>query len=159
MGLGFDVKAEFWAQWEGHRRLTLRAARAFPADKLLSFSPKAPLRPFGVMLDEIARIERAYVRGLAEDKWEWDPKNPAPATDAATAIAFLEEARAYTRRCWGGLSAETLLTPREDPFFFGADKRPYDWLVYCLDNEVHHRGQGYVYLREIGIEPPPFWER
>jgi uncharacterized damage-inducible protein DinB len=24
---------------------------------------------------------------------------------------------------------------------------------------VHHRGQGYVYLRALGIEPPPFWER
>ena len=28
-----------------------------------------------------------------------------------------------------------------------------------VDNEIHHRGQGYVYLRELGIEPPPFWER
>jgi uncharacterized damage-inducible protein DinB len=28
-----------------------------------------------------------------------------------------------------------------------------------IDNEVHHRGQGYVYLRALGVEPPPFWER
>jgi uncharacterized damage-inducible protein DinB len=26
-------------------------------------------------------------------------------------------------------------------------------------NEIHHRGQGYVYLRTLGIEPPPFYER
>ena len=32
-------------------------------------------------------------------------------------------------------------------------------LLYCIDNEIHHRGQGYVYLRALGIEPPPFWER
>jgi uncharacterized damage-inducible protein DinB len=24
---------------------------------------------------------------------------------------------------------------------------------------VHHRGQGYVYLRALGIEPPPFYDR
>jgi uncharacterized damage-inducible protein DinB len=35
----------------------------------------------------------------------------------------------------------------------------HDLLLYCIDNEIHHRGQGYVYLRALGIEPPPFWER
>ena len=35
----------------------------------------------------------------------------------------------------------------------------YELLLYIRDNEIHHRGQGYVYLRSLGIEPPPFWER
>lgn len=34
----------------------------------------------------------------------------------------------------------------------------YATLLYMLDNEIHHRGQGYVYLRLLGLEPP-FWER
>lgn len=32
-------------------------------------------------------------------------------------------------------------------------------LLYVLDNEVHHRGQGHPYLRELGIEPPAFYQR
>jgi len=28
-----------------------------------------------------------------------------------------------------------------------------------VDNEIHHRGQGYVYLRSLGITPPGFYER
>ena len=32
-------------------------------------------------------------------------------------------------------------------------------LFYWIDNEIHHRGQGYVYLRALGIEPPAFYER
>lgn len=32
-------------------------------------------------------------------------------------------------------------------------------ILYAIDNEIHHRGQGYVYLRSLGIEPPPFYER
>ncbi len=32
-------------------------------------------------------------------------------------------------------------------------------IFYFIDNEIHHRGQGYVYLRILGIEPPFFWER
>ena len=35
----------------------------------------------------------------------------------------------------------------------------YGLLLYWIDNEIHHRGQGYVYLRALGIEPPAFWER
>lgn len=32
-------------------------------------------------------------------------------------------------------------------------------IYYFIDNEIHHRGQGYVYLRALGIEPPYFWDR
>jgi len=32
-------------------------------------------------------------------------------------------------------------------------------ILYFIDNEIHHRGQAYVYLRSLGIEPPYFWER
>ena len=34
-----------------------------------------------------------------------------------------------------------------------------DYILYTLDNEVHHRAQGFVYLRLLGLEPPAFWER
>ena len=32
-------------------------------------------------------------------------------------------------------------------------------LFYFIDNEIHHRGQGYVYLRSLGVEPPLFYDR
>lgn len=157
--MAFDPKAELMDLWDGHRRLTVRTARAFPPDKLMTFAPTEPLRPFAVMCDEIARIELAYIRGLAADHWKWDPQVPAPAKDADGVVRFLEETREYTHGVWDRITAETLLAPRKDPFFFGDAKRPYDWLVYCVENEVHHRGQGFVYLRELGVEPPHFWER
>jgi hypothetical protein len=34
----------------------------------------------------------------------------------------------------------------------------YDLLLCAIDNEIQHRGQAYVYLRSLGIEPPPFYE-
>jgi len=33
------------------------------------------------------------------------------------------------------------------------------WILYFIENESHHRGQGYTYLRALGIEPPFFWGR
>jgi uncharacterized damage-inducible protein DinB len=35
----------------------------------------------------------------------------------------------------------------------------YDLFFYLIDNEIHHRGQGYVYLRALDIEPPFFPDR
>jgi uncharacterized damage-inducible protein DinB len=35
----------------------------------------------------------------------------------------------------------------------------HDLILYVIDNEIHHRGQGYVHLRALGIEPPPFYDR
>lgn len=32
-------------------------------------------------------------------------------------------------------------------------------ILYFIDNEIHHRAQGTVYLRSLGIEPPAFWNR
>ena len=35
----------------------------------------------------------------------------------------------------------------------------HNLILYVIDNEIHHRGQGYVYLRALGIAPPPFYQR
>jgi uncharacterized damage-inducible protein DinB len=35
----------------------------------------------------------------------------------------------------------------------------HNLVLYVIDNEVHHRGQGYVYLRALQIEPPAFYDR
>ena len=32
-------------------------------------------------------------------------------------------------------------------------------ILYFIDNEIHHRAQGFVYLRALGMEPPFFWDR
>ena len=32
-------------------------------------------------------------------------------------------------------------------------------ILYAVDNEIHHRAQGYVYLRSLSIEPPAFYDR
>jgi hypothetical protein len=32
-------------------------------------------------------------------------------------------------------------------------------IQYAIDNEIIIAARGYVYLRALGIAPPPFWER
>jgi len=49
---------------------------------------------------------------------------------------------------------------------YGQEISPYQmkfsmaqWILYIIENETHHRGQAYVYLRVLGIQPPFFWKR
>jgi len=49
---------------------------------------------------------------------------------------------------------------QETDVAFGQYEGKIWWhIYYFIDNEIHHRGQGYVYLRSLGIEPPYFWDR
>lgn len=140
--------------WQGHRRLTRRVIEAFPEDQLSTFS-LAGMRPFGEMAMELLGIAVPMVRGVVEGEWDTSfDRTPLPKAeilrlwDAAT-----EELDTLWRRIPLEKFGETMTAFGQYP------GRASDLLLYAIDNEVHHRGQGYVYLRALGIEPPPFWER
>jgi uncharacterized damage-inducible protein DinB len=140
--------------WQGHRRLTRRVIEKFPEDKLFK-SSLGGMRPFAEMAWEFIRMAVPIVDGVATGKWaEYQEKKP--------------ETKSQLLRLWDEQTA--LLNekfPKIPPHRFSeVDKAFGQWeapglatIQYAIDNEIHHRGQGYVYLRALGIEPPPFWER
>ena len=82
---------------------------------------------------------------------------PPAATTRAEVLRLWDEHTARIEELWPRLTPELF---QETRTVFGQyTSRVYDLLWYVIDNEIHHRGQGYVYLRELGIEPPPFYER
>ena len=140
--------------WQGHRRLTRRVIDAFPEDKLFQFS-LGGMRPFSEMAWEFIRMAVPIAEGVATGKWE-EYKAPKPST------------KEDILRIWDAQT--TLLNQKFNEIpphrFTDVDKAFGQWeatglatIQYAIDNEIHHRGQGYVYLRALGIEPPPFWER
>jgi uncharacterized damage-inducible protein DinB len=142
------------AHWQGHRALTRRVIDAFPADQLYSFS-LGDMRPFGEMANELLAIGSPMLQGLLTGEWkEYAPE----AVDSKPALLkrwdeCTEEIDDLWRRLPGDGFAETVTT-------FGLFTGPMHWqILYAVDNEIHHRGQGYVYLRALGVEPPVFYER
>jgi len=141
--------------WQAHRRLTRRVIDAFPEDKLFSFSIGG-MRPFSVMAMEFVKMATPIARGVATGKWEPFGDSPAPTTKAAI-LALWDQATEELNSIW----------PTIPPHRFAAiDKAFGQWensgintILYGIDNEIHHRGQGYVYLRALGIEPPAFYDR
>jgi uncharacterized damage-inducible protein DinB len=140
--------------WQGHRRLTRRVIEVFPDDTLLSFS-LGSMRPFGAMAMELISIAEPMVRGIVTA--DWTPLDHPPAASKTDILRLWDESTAALDRLWPQIPSERF---QETMTAFGQyPGKAYDLVLYAIDNEIHHRGQGYVYLRSLGVEPPPFYER
>jgi uncharacterized damage-inducible protein DinB len=142
------------AHWQGHRALTRRVIEAYPEDQLWSFS-LGGMRPFGALVQELLAMGAPMARGTATG--EWGEYSPGEQAGKAELLRRWDEASAEIDALWPRIPAERF---HETITAFGQYTGPaYDLLMYVIDNEIHHRGQAYVYLRALGIEPPHFWER
>jgi uncharacterized damage-inducible protein DinB len=140
--------------WQGHRALTRRVIEAFPDDKLFSFSIGG-MRTFGQLASEMLNMAVPMVRGVATGQWEaFSSKEIATKADI---LRLWDESTEQMNALWKQIPPERF---QEHMVAFGQyPGKVYYLLLYVIDNEVHHRGQGYVYLRALGITPPPFYER
>lgn len=147
--------------WQGHRSLTRRVIEAFPEDKLFSFSVGG-MRPFAQLAFEMLGMTVPTLEGIVTRKWPAfdsitiNKKENQPATKEGI-LKLWDEATQEINALWEQIPEGRF---QENDTAFGQWEGPVYWILfYNIDNEIHHRGQGYVYLRALGIEPPPFWER
>ena len=140
--------------WQGHRALTRRVIEAFPEDQLFTFSVGG-MRPFSELAWEFLRMAAPTLQGVVTNEWPSD-EGTKPTTKAEI-LRQWDESTAEIDRLWPQISPGRF---QETALAFGQWEGPVHWILfYVIDNEIHHRGQGYTYLRALGIEPPPFWER
>jgi len=140
--------------WQGHRALTRRVIDAFPDDQLFTFTVGG-MRPFSALAMEFLGMAVPTVRGIVTGEWS-SYEEPKPTTKEEI-LRQWDESTAELDRLWAQIPPQRF---QETDTAFGMYTMPIHGLInYVIDNEVHHRGQGYVYLRALGIEPPPFWER
>lgn len=140
--------------WQGHRRLTRRLIEAFPEDQLFTYSIGG-MRTFGALAMELLTMGTPMVQGVVSGDWNtsWDRE----AKPKAEILQEWDQATEDINRLWAQIPIEKF---QEEIVAFGQYPGPvYSLLLYVIDNEIHHRGQGYVYLRALGIDPPPFYER
>ncbi len=139
--------------WQGHRGLTRRIIEQFPEDQLFTFT-LGGMRSFGELANEFLSMAVPSVRGMITGEWTGPEGKP---TTKAEILQAWDADTAELNRLWPQLAPNAF---QENYNAFGMYEGTGIWLLlYVIDNEVHHRGQGYVYLRALGIEPAPFWER
>lgn len=145
--------AELLKNFKDCRDLTRQIIERFPEKELFSFSV-AKMRPFSEMVKEFIKIidsvfrekfKNEYQSVFKEDEFPITKSELLNLWDALTSVIdeqwikvtyFLENCTIY-----------------ELTFSFA------QWVLYMIENETHHRGQGYIYLRMLNIEPPFFWNR
>jgi uncharacterized damage-inducible protein DinB len=142
------------SHWQGHRRLTRRVIDAFPEDQLFTFSIGG-MRTFGELALEIATMGVPMLRGIVSDDWSGSSsREPRPKQEL---LRLWDESTEQLDELWKQIPPERF---QETMTAFGQYTDVlHNLILYVIDNEVHHRGQGYVYLRALGVEPPPFYER
>jgi uncharacterized damage-inducible protein DinB len=146
--------AQLLAHWQGHRRVTRRLIAAFPADQFETFSIGG-LRTFSGLVQEMLAIAVPSLNGFVHREWKTSFEPRTLSKDAA-----LKEWDAQTEQINALFPKIRPEQWQEQDKAFGMYEGPtYDLLMYAVDNEIHHRGQAYVYFRALGIEPPPFYDR
>ena len=146
---------ELLKHWLGHRKLTRRMIEAFPEDKLFTYSIGG-MRPFADLVYEFLGMAVPGIQGIATGKWaKWDDAEKV--TTKKELLALWDNATEEINHIWSTIPAARW--QQEDVAFGQWPGTGTSFLFYYIDNEIHHRGQGYVYLRSLGIEPPAFWDR
>jgi uncharacterized damage-inducible protein DinB len=152
-------KDELLGHWQGHRRVTRRVLAAFPEQEFFNYSVGG-MRPAAKLAMELIGMTDGGVRGLASREWdnanEMYAKYPMPGTQAEV-LQIWDRVTEQIDRLWPVIPPERF--GEVDKAFGVWEGRMFGIFQYWIDNEIHHRGQAYVYLRALGIEPPAFYDR
>ena len=131
--------------WQGHRRLTRRVIDAFPDDKLFSFSVGG-MRPFGMLALEMLTMAVPMVRGAVSG--DWTASSSRDSRPKQEIHRLWDESTEQLNALWPQIPPHQF---QETFTAFGQYKDVlHNLILYVIDNEIHHRGQGYVYLRDDG---------
>jgi uncharacterized damage-inducible protein DinB len=150
----------FLEHWQGHRRITRRVIEAFPEDQFYTFSIGG-MRTFAELAMEIIVLSGPGIHGILSGDWTYGnpPLNfqSQPLATKQDMLTLWDQITEEINTLWPQIPISRF---HETEAAFGQYEAPlYFTTLYIIDNEIHHRAQGYVYLRALGIEPPAFWDR
>ena len=149
---------ELLEHWQGHRRVTRKTIEAFPETELFTFSVGG-MRPFAELALEMFNMGNPGIDGIITGQWKpYGEQETISAPKTKEALLYLwDELTEKLNRLWPQIKPERF---HEVELAFGQWEGTIQFLLfYFIDNEIHHRAQGFVYLRALGIEPPHFWDR
>jgi uncharacterized damage-inducible protein DinB len=148
--------AELLRHWQGHRDLTKRVIVAFPEKEFFTFSIGG-MRTADALTRELLSIAGPGIQEITSDQTGQFSEEIPELKSKDDYLVRWDETTNIIDTHWPKIAEARF---REVLNLFGQYKSPViESIFYFIDNEIHHRGQMYVYLRALGIEPPAFWDR
>jgi len=147
---------ELLDHWQGHRALTRRTIEAFPEEAFFSHTIGG-MRTFSEMAMELLGIAGPGIKEIATGKSAPLNEHLEHGNKKDNLLELWDKATLEINTYWAQIKEEQF---QQNIKIFGQyDGTVRSSIFYFIDNEIHHRGQAYVYLRSLGIEPPAFYER
>ena len=149
-------------QWDHFRTIngiTMRAIEAIPEDKV-DFRPVKDMRTPKELVAHIYSAMRCISDGTAKGEIKWSEE--ADKTEAAK-LKTKDDLVRYASDAWK--AADKSVRSLSDAQIAAMVKTPWGQsfpgfvcVTIMYDEHLHHRGQLYAYLRQMGIEPPFMWD-
>lgn len=156
MNTNLMTSEQLLRHWQGHRNLTRRVIEAFPEDAFFEFSI-AGMRTPAKLISELLSIGGPGLKATVEQVQTPHVEHLPNLRTKADYLKKWDEETQTIDHYWKMLKPEDFGKTFN---LFGEYNFPViQNVLYFIDNEIHHRGQLYVYLRALGVEPPFFWER
>lgn len=148
--------AQFFDHWQGHRSLTRKIIEAFPEKELFTFKI-GTMRTFADMVGELLAIAAPGLGEIATGKKAVLNEAIDFKNSKREMLRLWDLATVAINQYWDQMGKVDF---QQEHLSFGQfPGTVQSALFYFLDNEIHHRGQGYVYLRALDVEPPFFYDR
>ena len=145
--------ADLLEHLERYRAVTLQALDLVDADAL-TWRPGADYYSLCQQFIHIAQAEDFHSRGIFDNDWNVDRvRLPKECWNPEQIKGYFERVREFTRSRVQQLSSsdfDRVLTIPGTP----GDWTVRSWLWFILEHELHHKGQIWLYLRQMGITPP-----
>lgn len=149
-------KDQLLEHWQGHRRLTRKVIAAFPEKEFFEFSIGG-MRTFSDITLELLGIALPGIEEIVTGKQASFDRNFQHNHSQDAFLKLWDQDSEKIGELWQQIPEERF---QERIMAFGMyEGTVMSSIQYYIDNEIHHRGQGYVYLRALGIEPPQFYDR
>ena len=149
----------YWDHFRAVNGITMRAIAAVPKDKIDSRPCKdmrTPKELISHMYNSMRAIADGAVKGEIELTDELDAK-------AAAKLKTHDDLTRFATDSWK--AADKAIQSLGDAQISGMVKTPWGVsfpgfvcanIIY--DEHIHHRGQLYAYLRQMGVAPPMMWD-
>lgn len=173
----YTTLERFLDHWDGVRMVTLKLLDCFSEEEL-RHTVWTGSRTVGEMFHHIGAHQFYAVRGLMKGQWEpsgtleespdadWDLHKHLIIYKHQTLHHWLERAQ-QRMRSWAAEVSESRLADfaTDNPWHQGM--RGWLLLQHAYQDEVHHRGQLYLFARQLGhippdvfaVDHPDYWEQ
>ena len=155
-------KAQLGRWWDHFRTvngITLRGIKAIPKDKIES-KPCKDMRTPKELIVHMYTSMPAIAEGITQGEITWsdedDKKAAAGLTSLEDLLRYASDGWKATDRAVQSLTDEKITRMVKTPW--GESFPGFVCVQIIYDEHLHHRGQLYAYLRQLGIEPPFMWD-